>query len=123
MIEHLLLSLLTFLQSELLGPSLLMALRSGILQSSLLTSLQSKFILTSPLAPLWKIFLRRLYKDIPTVTRIYSKPEIILQYIRGFVNAPKQVKPEASKSWLPLHSSLQSYTLSSIRPMALPMFV
>ena len=39
---------------------------------------------------IWKIFLHRLYKDISTVT-------------------PIQVKPETTKSWVPLHSSLQPY--------------
>ena len=28
------------------------------------------------------------------------------------MSVPKQVKPEVPKSWLPLHSSLQSYTKS-----------
>ena len=74
MIGHLLLSLLTSLQSEFLRLSLLVSLRSGILQSSLLISLQSKCVLTSPLVSLWKIFLRCLYKNIPTVTRIHSNP-------------------------------------------------
>ena len=78
-----------------------MSLRSGILQSSLPTSLRNKFVLASPLASLWKIFLRRLYEDILTVTPIPSKPEIFLQNIREFMITPKQVKPEAPKSWIP----------------------
>ena len=94
----LLLSLHTSLQSEFLQPSLLASLRSGILQSSLLTSLQSKFVLAS----LWKIFLRRLYEDILTVTAIPPKPEMLIQGI--------QVKPETPKTWLPLCSSLHSYS-------------
>ena len=56
------------------------------------------------------MFLQRLYEDIPTVTRINSKPEIFLQNIRVFMCATKQVKHEIPKSWLPSHSSLQSYT-------------
>ena len=39
---------------------------------------------------------------------IQSKPEIFLQRIREFTILSKQVKPESSKSWLPLHASLQS---------------
>ena len=38
-----------------------------------------------------------------------SKPEILLQSICEFTILSKQVKPEISKSWLPLHASLQSY--------------
>ena len=41
---------------------------------------------------------------------IYSKLEIVLPNIRGFVIVPKQVKPEAPKAWLPARSSLQPYT-------------
>ena len=41
---------------------------------------------------------------------IQSKPEIPLQNIHEFTILSKQVKPEASKSRLPLHASLQSYT-------------
>ena len=75
-----------------------MSLRSGILQSFLMTSIQSKFVLTS----LWKIFLRRLYEDILTVSAIPSKHEIFVQGI--------QVKPETPKTWLSLCSSLHSYS-------------
>ena len=99
-------SLLVSLWDDDLRSSLLTSLRSGNLQSSLL---QSKFVLASPLTSLWKIFLRRLYKDILTVTPIPSKPEIFLQYIQGFVITPEQVKPESPKLWIPSHSSLQFY--------------
>ena len=58
---------------------------------------------------LWKIFLRRLYEDIPTVTPIPSKPEMFLQYIRGFMIIPEQVKPESHESWIPSRSSIQPY--------------
>ena len=94
----LLLSLHTSLQGEFLQPSLLASLRSRVLKSSLLKSLQSKFVLAS----LWKIFLRRLYKDILTMTAISSKPEMLVHGI--------QVKPETPKTWLPLCSSLHSYS-------------
>ena len=97
-IMALLLSLHTYLPGEFLQPSLLASLRSGILQSSLLTSLRSKFVLAS----LWKIFLQRFYEDIFTVTAIPSKPEILVQGI--------QVKPKTPKTWLPLCSSLHSYS-------------
>ena len=70
-------SLPTSLQSRFLRLSLLVSLQNGILQSSPLTSLQSKLGLTSLLTFLWKIFLRCLYKDLPTVTPIPSKPEIL----------------------------------------------
>ena len=94
-----LLSLHTCLQSEFLQPSLLVSLSSVILQISLLISLQNKLVLIS----LWKIFLRRLYEDIFTVTTILSKPEMIVQGI--------QIKPETSKTtWLYLYSSLYSYS-------------
>ena len=43
------------------------------------------------------------------VQGIHSKPEIPLQNIQGFMMLPKQVKPEAPKPCLPLHSSLQQY--------------
>ena len=86
-----------------------MSLRSVVIRSSLLVSLQSNFALTSPLISLWKIFLRRLYEDIPTVTPIPSKPEICSQYIWGFVIISGQVKPESPESWIPSRSSLQSY--------------
>ena len=43
------------------------------------------------------------------VQGIHSKPEILLQNFRGFMNAPKQAKPEAAKSWIPSHSSLQPH--------------
>ena len=88
---------------------LLVSLRSGLLWSSLLISLQSNFALSSPLTSLWKIFLRHLYEDIPTVTPIPSKPEMFLQYIRGFMITPEQVKPKSPESWIPSHSSLQPY--------------
>ena len=74
---------------------------------SLLTPLQSKFVLTSPLAYLWKMFLRNLYEDIPTVTRIHSKSEILLQYIREFMRTTKQAKPETPKTWISSCSSLK----------------
>ena len=95
---HLLFFLLTSLQSEFLRLSLLVSLRSGILQSSLLTSLQNKFIIASSLIFLRKIFLRRLYEDIPTAAHIYLKPEILLENIRRFMSLLKQVKPKAPKS-------------------------
>ena len=41
---------------------------------------------------------------------IHSKPEILLQNIQWFMIVPKQVKPEAPKSWLPLRSSPQPYS-------------
>ena len=86
-----------------------MSLRSVIIRSSLLVSLRSNFALASPLTSLWKIVLRCLYEDIPTVTPIPSKPEMILQYIRGFVITTEQVKPESPESWIPSRSSLQPY--------------
>ena len=69
---------------------------------------------------LWNIFLRHIYKDIPTVTSIslkselflqdiHSKPEILLQSIREFMMLSKQAKSEASKSWSPLYTLQQSY--------------
>ena len=72
---------------------------------------------------MWDIFLRCPYEDNPTVTStlskpevfvqgIRSKPEILLQNIWEFMNAPKQIKPEAPKAWIPSHSSLQPYTKS-----------
>ena len=67
-------------------------------RSSLLTSLQSEFVLTS----LWKIYLRRLYEDILTVTAIPPNPEMLVQGI--------QVKSKTPKTWLPLCSSLHSYS-------------
>ena len=111
--------LLTSLRGESLRSSLLISLMSVNLQSSLLTSLRSKFLQSSLLASLWNIFLRCLYKDIPTVTpipskpeifvqSIHPKPEILLQNIHKFMVFSKQVKLEASKSWLPSHVSLQS---------------
>ena len=117
----LLLFLLTSLRSEFLQLSLLVSLRSEILQLSLLTSLRSKFLRSSILASLWNIFLQRLYKDVPTVTLIpskpemfvqgiHSKPEILLQNIQEFTTLSKQVKPEAFNSWLSLHALLQPYT-------------
>ena len=117
-------SLHVSLQSEILQPFLFTSVISGVLQSSLLTSLKSgtlrSFLLTSLLVCLWNVFLRCLYEDIPTITSIpsrpemfvqgiHSKPEILLQNIRGFMILPKQVKPEAPKSWPPLHSSLHVY--------------
>ena len=42
------------------------------------------------------------------VQGIHPKPEILLQNIRESTILSKQVKPEASKSWLPLYVSLQS---------------
>ena len=63
------------------------------------------------------IILRRLYGIIYTVKsitskpeiflRMSSKPEILLQHISEFTILSNQVKPEASKSWLLLHESLQ----------------
>ena len=94
----LLVSLHIPLLNEFLQPSLLMSLRSGILQSYLLISLQSNFVLSS----LQKILLQRLYKDIHTVMGIPSKPAIFVQGI--------QVKPETPKLWIPLSSSLRSYS-------------
>ena len=34
---------------------------------------------------------------------------MVLQYIRGFVTTPKQVKPQSPESWIPSYSSLQPY--------------
>ena len=43
-------------------------------------------------------------RDIPTITRIHSKPEIVLQHIWEFMNAPKQVKSKASNhGYLHIH--------------------
>ena len=84
-------------------------MQNGIIRSSPLASLESKFVLASPLISLWKISLRRLYKDIPTVTPIPSKPGMFLQYIRGFMTTLEQVKPEPPESLIPSHSSLQPY--------------
>ena len=67
------------------------------------------------------IFLLCLNRDTYTVTStpskpevfvqgIHSKPEILLQYIRGFMNVPKQMKPGAPKAWILSHSSLQPHT-------------
>ena len=39
---------------------------------------------------------------------IQSKPEILLQKLREFTTLSNQIKPEASKSLLPLHASIQS---------------
>ena len=94
-IVHLLLSLFTSLICEVLRPSLRASLQSKFLPSSLLVSLRSGILqsslLTSLLGFLWNIFLQFLYKDIPTVTHIslkhqmivqgiHSKPEILLQH-------------------------------------------
>ena len=81
-----------------LQPSLLTFLRNAIILSSLLVSLQSNLTLTSLLTSLWKICLLRLYEDIPTITPIPSKPEIVLQYTWGFVIIPEQVKPDSPES-------------------------
>ena len=43
------------------------------------------------------------------VQGLQSKPEIPLQSIWEFIMLSKQVKLKVSKSWLPLHASLQSY--------------
>ena len=43
------------------------------------------------------------------VQGMHAKPEIPLQNIQEFTILSKQVKPKASKSWLPLHASIQSY--------------
>ena len=49
------------------------------------------------------------FDDLEITHGIHSKPEILVQNIWGFMIVPKQVKPEAPKSWLPLCSSLQPY--------------
>ena len=81
-------SLLTSLRSKIPRPSLLTSLRSRFLRLSLLVSLRSKknprpsllmslrrrFLQLSLLVSLRKIFLRHLYKDIPTVTLIRVSP-------------------------------------------------
>ena len=131
---HLILSLLTSLRCEVIQPYLRLSLQSEVLRSYLLAPLSSEILqssllaclrsgtlwltlLTSLLTCLWKIFLRCLYKNIPTATfipskpemfvqSIHSKPEILLQNIWGFMIVPKQVKPEVPKAWLPLHSLL-----------------
>ena len=104
-------SLLMSLWSKLLQSFLLLSLRTGFLQSSPLTitSIQSKPELGYPLTFLRKLFLQHLYKDIPTITPIPSKPEILLQHIRGFRTTPIQVKPEMPKSWMPSCQSIQLY--------------
>ena len=76
-------SLRTYLQNKFLQLYLLVTLRSGVMRSSLLASLQSKFLQSSLLASLWNIILRRLYKDIPTVTPILSKLEIFIQGVHS----------------------------------------
>ena len=62
---------------------------------------------------LWKIYLHRLYKDIPTVTPIQVKPETFksLRCLYKYIStvAPIQVKLETTKSWLPSLSLLQPY--------------
>ena len=103
-IEHLLLSLFVTLQSEFLQPYLLVSLRSGILQSSLLASLQSKFILTSPLVSLWEIFLRRLYKDTPTVTHIYPNMKYFYKIFGdSWVHLNKQNLKNSNYGYLRIH--------------------
>ena len=76
-------SLLTSIQSKFLQLPLLVSIRSGILQSFLLVSLQNKILLSSLLMSLWNIFLRRLYKDIPTVTPTLSKLEMFERKGKG----------------------------------------
>ena len=76
-------SLLTSLRSKLLRLFLLVSLRIGVIRSSLLVSLRSNFVLASPLTSLWKIFLRCLYEDIPTITPIPSKPEMFFTTYSG----------------------------------------
>ena len=111
-------SLLSSLRSEFLRSSILTSVRNGFLRSSLLLSLRREFLQSSLLTSLWNIFLRRLHKDIPTVTPIPSKSEMfvqgihpksetLLQNICECMTLSKQVKPGASKSWVPLHASLQ----------------
>ena len=46
---------------------------------------------------------------MPTFTPIPSESEMFLQYIRGFMITPEQVKPESLESWMPSRSSLQPY--------------
>ena len=69
------------------------------------------------------MFLQCLYEYIPILTPvpsklemfpqgIDSKPAILSQNIWRFMIVPKQVKDEASKSWLSLCSSLQPYAKS-----------
>ena len=74
-------SLLTSLRSGFLQSSLFVSLRSEFLQSSPHASLRSEFLQLSLLVSLWNIFLRRLYRDIYTVTSIPSKFEMFLQGI------------------------------------------
>ena len=95
------LSLLMSLQNRFLQLSLLVSIRSIITRLSLLVSSRSNFALVCPLTSLWKIFRRRLYEDIPTVTPIPSKPKMFLQYIRGFMITPEQVKSESPELWIP----------------------
>ena len=117
-VVHLLSSLLAPLRSEILRSSLLTSLRNKFLRLSPLASLQSKFVLASPLASLrsnfvlaspltslWKIFLRCLYKDIPTVTPIPSKPEMFLQHIRGFVIIPEHSARRRDRKSVSLNAS------------------
>ena len=123
-VVHVLSSLLMYLRNEILRSSLFMSLQSkfqqlsllvclrkGFLQSSpyTITSIQSKPELGSKLTSLRKLFLQHLYKDIPTITPIPSKPETLLQRIRGSMTTPIQVKPEMPKSWMSLCQSLQLY--------------
>ena len=111
---HLISSLLTSLRCKVLQPSLHVSLRSKFLQSSLLAFLRDDDLQSSLLASLrsgtlqpslftsmWNILLQCLHKDNPTVTYtpskpevfvqgIYSKLEILLQNIQGFMSAPKK---------------------------------
>ena len=111
-------SLLALLRSGFLRSSLPASLKSEFLRSSLPVFLRSEFLRSSILASIWNIFLQCLYGDISTVTSIPSKPEIFLQSIQSkpeislqriceFTILSKQVKSEASKSWLLLNESLQ----------------
>ena len=70
--------------------SLLVSMRNGVLQTSLLVSLRSNCVRASPMTPLWKIFLRYLYKYMSTV-------------------APIQVESKSTKLWVPSHSLFQPY--------------
>ena len=96
-VVHLLLSLLASLRNRNLRsslltslPSLLEYMRNGFLQSSLLVPLQNNCVRAFSMTSTWKIFLHCVYQDISTIT-------------------PIQVKPETTKSWVPLHSLLQPY--------------
>ena len=120
------LSLLASIQSKFLLSSLLPSLQYGFLmlfiptslwygflQSSLLVSLQSMHVHTSTPMSLWNLFIWCLYRDVSTIIHIQVKPEIhsyryshLYEDISTATPIPVHIKPEISKSWTSLHSSL-----------------